>query len=140
MITIDSTIEGVQSTFGEISDLLNPEGFHIGSGYTYEHGYFDKPLDWEEEHGYRYYLRIPAFAVKGEIGHPKATIRLGKPFIIKHEFLTTNDHRGDIGIASALVNQFTEPLPTEDAEIDEKWISRGTSTVQLVEKKISHLK
>lgn len=136
MITIDSAMEGYQTTYGKAQDLLYPEGFHIGGGYTYDHGYFDHPLDWEEEHGYHYYLRIPAFSVQGDIGDRDSIIQLGKPFIIKHEFRTGNDPAGDSGVVSSLVNQFSEPIPTEGADIDEKWISRAKSLIERIETKI----
>lgn len=137
MITIDSMmIEGFQTTYQKAKDMLYPEGFTIGGGWTYDHGYFDHPLDWEEEHGYRYYLRIPVHAVKGDIGERKTIVELGKPFVIKHEFRTKNDPSGDVGVFSSLVNQFSEPIPTEGAEIDEEWIARARRLVENIETKI----
>ncbi|MBA4542509.1 MULTISPECIES: YugN family protein [Thermoactinomyces] len=141
MLTIDSSkIEGFQTSFGTMTDLLYPEGFVLGGGWTYEHGYFDHPLDWENEQGYRYYLRIPVYVVKGEMQEKDAIVRLGKPFVIKHEFRTKNDPSADIGVVSSLVNQFSEPLPTDDAKIGEEWSSRARQIVAKIENKIeTHL-
>jgi hypothetical protein len=137
MITIDSNmIEGFQTTYQKAKDMLDPEGFAIGGGWNYDHGYFDHPLDWEEEHGYRYYLRIPVYAVKGDIGDHKTIVEFGKPFVIKHEFRTKNNPSGDVGVLSSLVNQFSEPIPTEGAEIDEQWVARARNLVEKIETKI----
>ena len=128
-------MDSYQNTFQTINQALQQEDFSLGGGYTYEHGYFDKPLD-PEEHVYRYYLRIPAEALEGDLDHPKTTIRLGQPFIIKHEVLTDNDPSGDIGLASALVNQFQTPIPAEDHPIDEKYIERGKQAIQIAEQRL----
>lgn len=136
LLPISSSIEGYQDRYGEIKKKLNPLEFQLGGGYEYDHGYLDKALDWEEEHGYRYYLRIPIYAVEGELESEDALVRLGKPFVIKHEFLTGNDLSGDIGITTALVNQFSEPLHTEHDPIDDKWIERAKSIIQKVEQQL----
>jgi hypothetical protein len=135
MIPIESPIEGKQETFQAISQKLEAEDFHLGGGYTYEHGYFDKALDWEEEQGNRYFLRIPVFQVTGDIGDPDTLVRLGKPFVIKHEFRTdeSNDPAADAGVFSGLVDQFTTPIPAEDHPIDPKWINRATDLLHQIE-------
>jgi hypothetical protein len=137
MIPIESTIEGKQTIFKTISDQLDKEDFHLGGGYTYDHGYFDKALDWEEEQGNRYFLRIPVYQIDGDIGDPKTSVQIGKPFVIKHEFRThTNDPNGDAGVFSGLIDQFTTPIPTEDDPIDAKWLHRATEVIQKVESKL----
>ncbi|MCH5583456.1 YugN-like family protein [Shimazuella sp. AN120528] len=135
MIPIESTIEDKQTQFASLSDQLEQEDFHLGGGYTYDHGYFDKPLDWEEEHGNRYFLRIPVFGVQGDIGDPDTLVRIGKPFVIKHEFRTdeSRDPAGDSGVFSGMMNQFTTPIPAEDHPIDQKWIDRAKEIVHRVE-------
>jgi hypothetical protein len=137
MIPIDSPMEGKQVQFDTISQKLEQDDFHLGGGYTYEHGYFDKALDWEEEQGNRYFLRVPVYQVNGDIGDPDTLVQIGKPFIIKHEFRTrTNDPNGDAGVFSGLVDQFTTPIPAEDDPIDQKWISRAKDILIHVENKL----
>lgn len=138
MIPISSAIEGYESTFQQIRDQLEKEDFTLGGGYKYDHGYFDKALDMEETKGNRYYLRIPAYAIDGNLDEPDTRLQLGRPFVIKHEFRTTNDPSGDVGIATALVNQFSKPIPTDDTEIDSKWIDRAGSSLQVIEEKLLH--
>jgi hypothetical protein len=137
MVVIDSSLEGYQATYRELQALLYTEGFRLGGGYEYDHGYFDYALDWEENEGYHYYLRIPAYAMQDELDEPDAIVRLGKPFILKHEFLqNSNDLTGDIGVASALVNQFTKPIPSDQDDIAEKWIVQAKSVVQKIQEKL----
>jgi hypothetical protein len=135
MIPIDSTIEDKHMKFANLSDLLQEKDFRLGGGYSYDHGYFDKPLDWEADHGYRYFLRIPVFQIQGEIGDPDTLVRIGKPFVIKHEFRTdeSNDPTADAGVFSGLVNQFTTPIPAEDHPIDSKWIDRAKEVIHQLE-------
>ncbi|MBS7531730.1 hypothetical protein IC619_014715 [Hazenella sp. IB182353] len=135
MISIQSSIIGYHNSFQSIKKLLDTEGFTLGSGYTYEHGYFDKPLDWEAIHGYRYYLRIPIHSIDGnDIDQPHTQIELGKPFVIKHEFRTnTNDPSADIGVFTSLINQFTTPIPAENHPIDVKWIQRAKKILHKIE-------
>ena len=138
MIPISSSLEGYEASYKYLKEQFEKEDFYLGGGYTYEHGYFDKALDWEETKGNRYYLRVPVFAMDGELDQPNTTLKIGKPFVIKHEFRTTNDPKGDSGLVTALVNQFSKPIPTDDMEIDEKWISRAHSSIQEMEKKLLH--
>jgi hypothetical protein len=135
VIPLDSKLEGYENSFGTINGLLQEENFSLGGGYTYEQGFFDRPLD-PEAHIYRYYLRIPARALNGDLDHPKTKIRLGQPFIIKHEVLTGNDPSADIGLASALINQFTTPVNAEDHPIADHYIERGKQAVQQAEAKL----
>lgn len=138
MIPLESKLEGYENTFGKINALLQEENFSLGGGYSYEQGFFDRPLD-PEAHVYRYYLRIPARALNGDLDHPKTRIRLGQPFIIKHEILTGNDPSADIGLASALVNQFTTPINAEDHPIADEYIARGKEAIQQAEAKLLSL-
>ncbi|RAL25569.1 YugN family protein [Thermoflavimicrobium daqui] len=135
MISIPSAIEGYQNSFKEIQSSFEEEGFSLGGGYTYDHGYFDHPLDWEERHGYRYYLRIPTQAIQGELDQPNTKVKLGRPFVIKHEFLTDNDPTANSGLLTGFVSQFSKPISVEDHEIDQKWIERAQNLLHQLESK-----
>ncbi|MBA4603388.1 YugN family protein [Thermoactinomyces mirandus] len=75
MTEIPSKIEGLQITYGSLRQLLAKTGFHLGGGYSYDHGYLDKALDWESNDGYRYYLRIPLHAISGELESDQAVVK-----------------------------------------------------------------
>src|SRR5688572_7751046 len=113
MIPLSSTLEGFEANYKYLRDQFEKEDFHLGGGYTYEHGYFDKGLDQVESQASRYYLRIPVYALDGNLDEPETMLQIGKPFVIKHEFRTGNDPSGDVGVISALVNQFSKPIPTD---------------------------
>ena len=61
-------IENLRASFSDLKSVLRTKGFVLGGGYEYDHGYFDKALDWENDKGSRYYLRVPVYAVEGNIG------------------------------------------------------------------------
>ncbi|WP_164491794.1 YugN family protein [Staphylospora marina] len=136
MITIQSTIEGMQLRYGDLKRILSTESFQLGGGYEYDHGYMDRPLDLENEHGHHYYLRIPVRTISGELESEEAVVELGTPFLIRHEFVTGNDPTGDIGLVSAVVNQFSKPIPVDQDQIDPQWIDRARSVIASVEKKL----
>ncbi|SFI94978.1 YugN family protein [Thermoflavimicrobium dichotomicum] len=137
MIPLHSSIEGFQSAFKEMNQILNNEGFSLGGGYKYDHGYFDHPLDWEEDHGYRYYLRIPAYAQNGDLDQPETKVKLGRPFVIKHEFLTGNDPTSNSGFLTGTISQFSKPIPAEDHHISQHWINRAQSLLRQLEQKLT---
>ncbi|QKG85379.1 hypothetical protein GXN76_13460 [Kroppenstedtia pulmonis] len=134
MITLSSTLENRKGSFIEFDRLFNEEGFNLGGGYEYDHGYYDKALDWEENKEHRVYLRIPVTAIDGSIGTRRATLHIGKPFVLKHQFRTGNEPEVNTGLISGSFNQFTEPAD-KDAEVENKWINRARETLKKIEKR-----
>ncbi|MDR6227314.1 YugN family protein [Desmospora profundinema] len=132
MIPLSSPLEGVTGSFVTIDRLFNGEGFVLGGGYEYDHGYYDKALDWEENKEHRAYLRIPVTAVEGSIGTRTATLQVGKPFVLKHQYQTGVDHDANIGFLSATVNQFAEPADPDDA-VEQKWLRRAQAELNQLE-------
>jgi hypothetical protein len=135
MIPLHSPIiENVQGRFADVESLLDKEGFQLGGAYEYDHGYFDKALDWESD-AHQSYLRIPVSSVKGRIGDPDATVKLGRPFVLRHEYQAGPDDNVDTGTFSGLIDQFQEPA-VKDAPVDEKWIDRAQSALRELETRI----
>ncbi|GGE20655.1 hypothetical protein GCM10011571_23290 [Marinithermofilum abyssi] len=132
MIPLDSPLENQQGSFRDLDTLFNAEGFVLGGGYEYDHGYYDKALDWEENMEHRAYLRIPVFTESGNLGENDATIRIGKPFALKHEYQSGLDDHVDTGVISGLIDQFQEPAD-KDADVEEKWLQRAQSELQQLE-------
>ncbi|PTX46746.1 YugN-like protein [Melghirimyces profundicolus] len=132
MIPLKSVLEELEGPFVELDRLFNEEGFFLGGGYEYDHGYYDKALDWEENKEHRAYLRIPVTAVEGSIGTRKATLRIGRPFVLKHEYQTEMDDHANSGLVSGTFNQFTEPA-NKDADVEDKWLKRGQSELLQLE-------
>ncbi|GGA55620.1 hypothetical protein GCM10007416_31030 [Kroppenstedtia guangzhouensis] len=132
MIPLQSSIENLKGSFIQLDRLFNEKGFVLGGGYEYDHGYYDKALDWEENKEHQAYLRIPVTAVSGSIGTRKATLQIGKPFILKHVYQTKSDDQVSTGLISGSFNQFAEP-EDPDARVESKWIQRGQSELKKLE-------
>jgi hypothetical protein len=132
LIPLTSSLEGITGSFVTIDRLFNDEGFGLGGGYEYDHGYYDKALDWEENKEHRAYLRVPVTAIEGSIGTRKATLQIGKPFVLKHQYETGIDEDANIGLVSASFNQFAKPSDP-DADVEEKWIQRAQRELQQLE-------
>ncbi|MFC4077175.1 YugN family protein [Salinithrix halophila] len=132
MIQVSSSLENLEGSFVEIDRLMNETGFILGGGYEYDHGYYDKPLDWEENKEHRAYLRVPVTAVEGSIGTRKATLRIGRPFVLKHQYQTKSDDHAGVGLVSGSFNQFAEPADKDD-QVEQKWLERAQSELRQLE-------
>ncbi|WP_185956301.1 YugN family protein [Melghirimyces algeriensis] len=132
MIQLDSQLEDLEGKFMDLEHLFNQEGFFLGGGYEYDHGYYDKALDWEENKEHRAYLRIPVTAMEGSIGDRSARLRIGKPFVLKHEYQTGMDDYANAGLVSATFDQFAEPA-NKDADVELKWVKRAQAELSQLE-------
>ncbi len=132
MILLQSAIENFKGDFIQLDRLFNEKGFVLGGGYEYDHGYYDKALDWEENKEHRAYLRVPVTAIDGSIGTRTATLQIGKPFILKHVYQTQENNPVNAGLISSTFNQFAEP-EDPDARLESKWIQRGQSELEQLE-------
>jgi hypothetical protein len=138
MIPLKSRIENLRASYGDLKNIFEQQGFVLGGGYEYDHGFFDKPLDPESDQAHRAYLRVPIFSVEGNIEEDNATVRLGKPFVLKHEFKTGPDDRVTTGAFSGLVNQFAEPADKDDA-VETVWVERAKSALDELERGLDPL-
>jgi hypothetical protein len=138
MILLESRIENLRAGYGELKSIFEQQGFILGGGYEYDHGFFDKPLDRESDKAHRIYLRVPIFSVRGNIEEDNATIRLGKPFVLKHQFKAGPDDNVSTGVISGLVDQFAEPADKDDA-VEPEWVERGKSALNQLEQALEPL-
>ncbi len=130
MQPIASSLEGRESTFGQVRQALAPEGFTLAN-WEYDRGFFDKQLDDKA----MVYLRLPFEVTEGELDNAEARIRFGTPFVLKHVYQTGNDPT--IGYFASqtvapLVNQFQEPVD-KDAPVDPFWAEQAKRVVRRVE-------
>jgi len=138
MIPLESRIENLRANYGELKSAFEQQGFTLGGGYEYDHGYFDKALDWENDQEHRAYLRVPVYSVEGNIEENDATVRLGKPFVLKHGFQTGPDDRVSTGVISGLIDQFAEPADKDDA-VEPEWVERAKSALNELEQGLEPL-
>lgn len=131
MQPITSSLEGKQSTYGELLEQLSPEGFNLAN-WEYDGGYFDRKLD---EKG-MVFLRIPVAVREGELDNADARLEIGQPFVLKHVYQTGNDpDTGYMGshVIQPLINQFQEPVD-KDAPLDGNWVNRAEEIVRRLER------
>lgn len=131
---IQSSLTGVQGTFGIIRDSLAQDDFSLAN-WEYDGGYFDRKLD---EAG-TVFLRLPFEVMQGKLDDADARIQFGTPFVLKHEYQTGLDQ--DIGYATGplvapVVNQFQEPV-NKDAEVEEEWVQQAAGIVQMIERRLA---
>jgi hypothetical protein len=124
-----SVLENQTVSYAEIQQFLEGYGFVVGGGWESDHGYFDKKL--KDKPG-DLYLRIPAFVQEGNFGEADATLRLGTPFMLQHQYERGNDEQADPSLLSASINQFAEPEDA-DAPINREDIEAGESELKQVE-------
>lgn len=127
VVEIPSAIENREFSLIELERKLKPLGYTIGGDWDYDSAFFDYKID---DNGAYQYLRVPIFAVKGEIGSRGAIVRLGRPFLLAHEYRRGLDDQ--VMGYNALMNQFSEPHD-KDAEVEPKYVSIGKSLVKELE-------
>jgi hypothetical protein len=130
MIEIRSKVEGKEFNLYKLEQELKPLGYVIGGNWEYDHGYLDYKID--DEAGYQF-LRIPFQAVDGQLDSKNATVKLGRPFLLSHQYQMGLDDHANIGNFSASINQFSEPEDA-DATFPEKYIELGKTLVKELEK------
>ncbi|MGG0716028.1 YugN-like family protein [Robertmurraya massiliosenegalensis] len=129
MIEIPSSIEGGEYHLNDLERLLKPIGYTIGGNWDYDHGYFDYKMDDQE--GYQF-LRLPFQVVEGQLDSSVCTVKLGRPFLLAHEYEGGVDEEADVGNFSASFDQFQSP-ENKDAPIPDPFIDTGRVLVSELE-------
>jgi hypothetical protein len=129
MIEIPSELEGKQFDLFELEKKLKPIGYSIGGGWDYDKGFFDYKIANEDGNQY---LRLPFFAVDGQLDVRKCTVELGRPFLLSHQYEAGLDDHAHTSVFSGSFNQFAEP-ENKDASFPEEYIRTGKSLVKELE-------
>lgn len=92
-MVFDKTVLGEVTIEQELlKDIMNKHGFAAGGHWDYERITYD--FKYEMNEGI-YYLRIPGYALKGDIGANNATIQLMAPYLGKHYYPTGVEYGDD---------------------------------------------
>lgn len=132
MITLDSKLTGKEEAFEKVRHQLHAFEFTLGGNWDYEKGCFDRYLD--EAH--KVWLRIPFEVTHGKLDgdtdSTDAVVRIGTPFVLKHEYNEGLDKEAQSNTFGALMNQFQEPVD-KDADVDGKWADQAKALLAKVE-------
>jgi hypothetical protein len=132
MKKLESQLEHQTIALDEFRDTLAGFDFTLGGNWDYDHGYFDRPLD--EAH--KVWLRIPFKVEHGTADldneDTKATVEIGKPFVLKHVYNEGLDPKAEAETYGALIDQFQTPIES-DADVESEWIAKGTELLRKVE-------
>ena len=131
MLSIDSSIEHHFVSLHELETKLKPAGFVISNNWVYDQGTFD--LKFADAGGAYYFLRLPFYAVRGELDTPGVHVRLGKPFMLSHKYEAGLDNDIASGAVQGAFNQFQTPVDP-DAEIPSAYAEMGKQHMREVER------
>ncbi|WP_251549937.1 YugN-like family protein [Neobacillus muris] len=129
MIELPSKVEGKQFDLYDLEQKLKPIGYSIGGNWDYDHGCFDYKLN--DEQGYQF-LRLPFTAVDSQLDASNCTVKLGRPFLLSHQYEAGVDVQGEAGNFSASFNQFQEPVDKDDS-IPSQCVEDGKALVSKLE-------
>lgn len=129
MIPISSKIENNAFQLYELEQKLKPLGYVIGGNWDYDHGNFDYKI--ADEDGYQF-LRVPFEAIDGQLDSHGVTVKLGKPYLLSHEYQPGLDDQAGVGNFAAAFDQFSEPSD-RDSNFPKKYIEIGKSLVDELE-------
>lgn len=131
MIEVQSVLENKEYSLYELEQKLKPLGYVIGGGWEYDHGYFDYKLD---NNGTYLFVRLPFTAVDGELDTKGVNVRLGRPFLLAHQYEGNLDHDNEED-PNPLFNQFAAPTEP-DATFPAEWVATGKEYVRELEQVI----
>ncbi|WP_409296746.1 YugN family protein [Peribacillus sp. SCS-26] len=130
MIKIESAIDGKQLPLSTVKKALEPIGFVVGGGWEYDHAHLDYMMG--DQHGDQQYIRIPLQSMGDSLENDQATVMIGTPFLLDHQFKTEVDDEGTIGAATGSLNQFKSP-DDKDAPFPEEFKDEAMAIIQKVE-------
>lgn len=124
MLPLESRLENHLAVLNELDIMLKSFGFAVQTDWAYDQGSFDLQLGASE--GSLFFLRIPFYAVRGELHMPDVRIRMGQPFVISHPYSTT----GENGFMQEMAVPFSED---PYASIPDHYEELGKTQLQRIE-------
>ncbi len=133
MIPISSVLEAREHHFLDTLHALESQRFALGGNWDYDRGSFDRPLDEER----KVWLRIPFEVTIGHIdvesADTDARIKLGTPYVLRHEYREGNDPEASFRVMGALFDQFQSPSDP-DAEVEPHFVELAKEALQEAER------
>lgn len=92
MIFENSGLEKMVVPQDVLQNVMNKNGWVLGGSWDYERMTFDYKYEIPEG---IYYLRLPGYAVEGDVGANNAKLQLMDPYMGKHYFPTGIEYGAD---------------------------------------------
>ncbi|WP_050616203.1 YugN-like family protein [Bacillus testis] len=131
MIEIPTRLTGKTFALASLETCLRALGYTLGGNWEYDHGYFDYKI--ADLPGYTF-LRLPIYAYQCDLDEKGASVRLGTPFILAHQYQPGIDGSySKPSTLTAVFNQFAEPIE-KDATVQDEYVILGKALVQELER------
>ncbi|BAB06325.1 YugN family protein [Halalkalibacterium halodurans] len=106
--------EGREVRFESLRHAAESAGFIHAGQWDYERVTFDLKIVHQED---IYYLRVPAYAIKGDIPHDDCVVRMLTPILGKHYYPHGVEYDGE-DFPEPIVNRCTKKLEQIKANLD----------------------
>ncbi|MCC4722148.1 YugN family protein [Salinicoccus sp. RF5] len=107
MVFENSTLETMLVSQDILQDVMNKNGLVLGGSWDYERMTFD--FKYEIPEGV-YYLRVPGYAVEGDVGAKNAIIQLMDPYMGKHYYPTGIEYGSDEHFPERIVDHAVKKI------------------------------
>ena len=114
MLFENSGIETIVADQAVIQHVMNKHGLNIGGHWDYERVTYD--LKYQIKEGI-FYLRIPGYAVEGDVGARDAVIQLMDPYLGKHYYPTGIEYGEDEYFPETVVEHCNRTIESINHEL-----------------------
>ncbi|SDI65748.1 YugN family protein [Natribacillus halophilus] len=102
--------------FGSLLDIMRGKGFIFAEQWDYERAMFDLKMPVEGDPGV-FYLRVPVFAVDGDIPGDETTVKLMTPILGRHYYPHGVEHGEEENFPDHIVDKCKQLLTSVDEEL-----------------------
>ncbi|AKG73688.1 YugN family protein [Salinicoccus halodurans] len=107
MVFENSGLETMVVSQDILQDTMNKNGLVLGGSWDYERMTFD--YKYEVPEGI-YYLRVPGYALEGDVGANSAVLQLMDPYMGKHYYPTGIEYGSDEHFPERIVDNAVEKI------------------------------
>lgn len=111
----DTGIESIKIDFNRLDEVMSKHRMILAGQWDYERATYDHKFQIREG---TYYLRIPGYAVEGDVGSRKAVIQLMTPLLGKHYYPHGVEYGDDEVFPNHLVKQCKQMLDNIKKDLD----------------------
>ncbi|CAM4215545.1 YugN family protein [Lacicoccus alkaliphilus] len=116
MIFENSGLEKMIVPQDVLQNIMNKNGWVLGGSWDYERMTFDYKYEIPEG---IFYLRLPGYAIEGDVGARNAKLQLMDPYMGKHYFPTGLEYGADENFPERIVEHAVNNLRTVTKDLQE---------------------